>query len=436
MSQTPSVFSFNTGNDNTSLHPLVPCPDESTPVYFAIHNGNVYVNASLPNEAFGDDVFPFDHIYQILADNNARSISCEIPEEQRVGEHNYVEDFVPIRFVIMALKERPEARKMHDWLNNCLLEVVPYLPGTPPVTVTKGDTEKAREMRHGKRVVMTFMPTDPKTPITDLSSIRRGRKLVHLQHDGNGGVQVTLHNMNEVWKVTHQNFWAQYNKYAVDAPKSSIRVKTATSYDTLNSVDIRSMLEILDRIIERSRVRRLRGEHEHAREWLLTAYETLKAGLSDEDAAKLPDLRADFPSDVESSEDTAAEVVAEDAVEEPEPVVVVKEDVPEEKVEEATAEDAPETPADKLLPAVDKVQQKTAEAFERIIEASRKLHAPIDTEIQSPVEALRQELLEVIDHISSACFAATAQEIPTDVHSKLTKLLTNAHLALKDVNSI
>lgn len=130
MSQTPSVFSFNTGNDNTSLHPLVPCPDESTPVYFAIHNGNVYVNASLPNEAFGDDVFPFDHIYQILADNNARSISCEIPEEQRVGEHNYVEDFVPIRFVIMALKERPEARKMHDWLNNCLLEVVPYLPGT------------------------------------------------------------------------------------------------------------------------------------------------------------------------------------------------------------------------------------------------------------------------------------------------------------------
>lgn len=436
MSQTPSVFSFNTGNDNTSLHPLVPCPDESTPVYFAIHNGNVYVNASLPNEAFGDDVFPFDHIYQILADNNARSISCEIPEEQRVGEHNYVEDFVPIRFVIMALKERPEARKMHDWLNNCLLEVVPYLPGTPPVTVTKGDTEKAREMRHGKRVVMTFMPTDPKTPITDLSSIRRGRKLVHLQHDGNGGVQVTLHNMNEVWKVTHQNFWAQYNKYAVDAPKSSIRVKTATSYDTLNSVDIRSMLETLDRIIERSRVRRLRGEHEHAREWLLTAYETLKAGLSDEDAAKLPDLRADFPSDVESSEDTAAEVVAEDAVEEPEPVVVVKEDVPEEKVEEATAEDAPETPADKLLPAVDKVQQKTAEAFERIIEASRKLHAPIDTEIQSPVEALRQELLEVIDHISSACFAATAQEIPTDVHSKLTKLLTNAHLALKDVNSI
>lgn len=436
MSQTPSVFSFNTGNDNTSLHPLVPCPDESTPVYFAIHNGNVYVNASLPNEAFGDDVFPFDHIYQILADNNARSISCEIPEEQRVGEHNYVEDFVPIRFVIMALKERPEARKMHDWLNNCLLEVVPYLPGTPPVTVTKGDTEKAREMRHGKRVVMTFMPTDPKTPITDLSSIRRGRKLVHLQHDGNGGVQVTLHNMNEVWKVTHQNFWAQYNKYAVDAPKSSIRVKTATSYDTLNSVDIRSMLETLDRIIERSRVRRLRGEHEHAREWLLTAYETLKAGLSDEDAAKLPDLRADFPSDVESSEDTAAEVVAEDAVEEPEPVVVVKEDVPEEKVEEATAEDAPETPADKLLPAVDKVQQKTAEAFERIIEASRKLHAPIDAEVQSPVEALRQELLEVIDHISSACFAATAQEIPTDVHSKLTKLLTNAHLALKDVNSI
>lgn len=436
MSQTPSVFSFNTGNDNTSLHPLVPCPDESTPVYFAIHNGNVYVNASLPNEAFGDDVFPFDHIYQILADNNARSISCEIPEEQRVGEHNYVEDFVPIRFVIMALKERPEARKMHDWLNNCLLEVVPYLPGTPPVTVTKGDTEKAREMRHGKRVVMTFMPTDPKTPITDLSSIRRGRKLIHLQHDGNGGVQVTLHNMNEVWKVTHQNFWAQYNKYAVDAPKSSIRVKTATSYDTLNSVDIHSMLETLDRIIERSRVRRLRGEHEHAREWLLTAYETLKAGLSDEDAAKLPDLRADFPSDVESSEDTAAEVVAEDAVEEPEPVVVVKEDVPEEKVEEATAEDAPGTPADKLLPAVDKVQQKTAEAFERIIEASRKLHAPIDTEIQSPVEALRQELLEVIDHISSACFAATAQEIPTDVHSKLTKLLTNAHLALKDVNSI
>lgn len=436
MSQTPSVFSFNTGNDNTSLHPLVPCPDESTPVYFAIHNGNVYVNASLPNEAFGDDVFPFDHIYQILADNNARSISCEIPEEQRVGEHNYVEDFVPIRFVIMALKERPEARKMHDWLNNCLLEVVPYLPGTPPVTVTKGDTEKAREMRHGKRVVMTFMPTDPKTPITDLSSIRRGRKLVHLQHDGNGGVQVTLHNMNEVWKVTHQNFWAQYNKYAVDAPKSSIRVKTATSYDTLNSVDIHSMLETLDRIIERSRVRRLRGEHEHAREWLLTAYETLKAGLSDEDAAKLPDLRADFPSDVESSEDTAAEVVAEDAVEEPEPVVVVKEDVPEEKVEEATAEDAPETPADKLLPAVDKVQQKTAEAFERIIEASRKLHAPIDAEVQSPVEALRQELLEVIDHISSACFAATAQEIPTDVHSKLTKLLTNAHLALKDVNSI
>ena len=324
MSQTPSVFSFNTGNDNTSLHPLVPCPDESTPVYFAIHNGNVYVNASLPNEAFGDDVFPFDHIYQILADNNARSISCEIPEEQRVGEHNYVEDFVPIRFVIMALKERPEARKMHDWLNNCLLEVVPYLPGTPPVTVTKGDTEKAREMRHGKRVVMTFMPTDPKTPITDLSSIRRGRKLVHLQHDGNGGVQVTLHYMNEVWKVTHQNFWAQYNKYAVDAPKSSIRVKTATSYDTLNSVDIRSMLETLDRIIERSRVRRLRGEHEHAREWLLTAYETLKAGLSDEDAAKLPDLRADFPSAVEASEDTAAEVVAEDAVEEPEPVVVVK----------------------------------------------------------------------------------------------------------------
>lgn len=436
MSQTPSVFSFNTGNDNTSLHPLVPCPDESTPVYFAIHNGNVYVNASLPNEAFGDDVFPFDHIYQILADNNARSISCEIPEEQRVGEHNYVEDFAPIRFVIMALKERPEARKMHDWLNNCLLEVVPYLPGTPPVTVTKGDTEKAREMRHGKRVVMTFMPTDPKTPITDLSSIRRGRKLVHLQHDGNGGVQVTLHNMNEVWKVTHQNFWAQYNKYAVDAPKSSIRVKTATSYDTLNSVDIRSMLETLDRIIERSRVRRLRGEHEHAREWLLTAYETLKAGLSDEDAAKLPDLRADSPSDVESSEDTAAEVVAEDAVEEPEPVVVVKEDVPEEKVEEATAEDVPETPADKLLPAVDKVQQKTAEAFERIIEASRKLHAPIDAEIQSPVEALRQELLEVIDHISSACFAATAQEIPADVHSKLTKLLTNAHLALKDVNSI
>jgi len=436
MSQTPSVFSFNTGNDNTSLHPLVPCPDESTPVYFAIHNGNVYVNASLPNEAFGDDVFPFDHIYQILADNNARSITCEIPEEQRVGEHHYVEDFVPIRFVIMALKERPEARKMHDWLNNCLLEVVPYLPGTPPVTVTKGDTEKAREMRHGKRVVMTFMPTDPKTPITDLSSIRRGRKLIHLQHDGNGGVQVTLHNMNEVWKVTHQNFWAQYNKYAVDAPKSSIRVKTATSYDTLNSVDIRSMLETLDRIIERSRVRRLRGEHEHAREWLLTAYETLKAGLSDEDAAKLPDLRADFPSAVESSEDTAAEVVAEDAVEEPEPVVVVKDTAPEEKVEEATAEDAPETPADKLLPAVDKVQQKTAEAFERIIEASRKLHAPIDTEIQSPVEALRQELLEVIDHISSACFAATAQEIPTDVHSKLTKLLTNAHLALKDVNSI
>lgn len=436
MSQTPSVFSFNTGNDNTSLHPLVPCPDESTPVYFAIHNGNVYVNASLPNEAFGDDVFPFDHIYQILADNNARSISCEIPEEQRVGEHNYVEDFVPIRFVIMALKERPEARKMHDWLNNCLLEVVPYLPGTPPVTVTKGDTEKAREMRHGKRVVMTFMPTDPKTPITDLSSIRRGRKLIHLQHDGNGGVQVTLHNMNEVWKVTHQNFWAQYNKYAVDAPKSSIRVKTATSYDTLNSVDIHSMLETLDRIIERSRVRRLRGEHEHAREWLLTAYETLKAGLSDEDAAKLPDLRAGFLSDAESSEDTAAEVVAEDAVEEPEPVVVVKEDVPEEKVEEATAEDAPETPADKLLPAVDKVQQKTAEAFERIIEASRKLHAPIDAEVQSPVEALRQELLEVIDHISSACFAATAQEIPTDVHSKLTKLLTNAHLALKDVNSI
>lgn len=436
MSQTPSVFSFNTGNDNTSLHPLVPCPDESTPVYFAIHNGNVYVNASLPNEAFGDDVFPFDHIYQILADNNARSISCEIPEEQRVGEHNYVEDFVPIRFVIMALKERPEARKMHDWLNNCLLEVVPYLPGTPPVTVTKGDTEKAREMRHGKRVVMTFMPTDPKTPITDLSSIRRGRKLVHLQHDGNGGVQVTLHYMNEVWKVTHQNFWAQYNKYAVDAPKSSIRVKTATSYDTLNSVDIRSMLETLDRIIERSRVRRLRGEHEHAREWLLTAYETLKDGLSDEDAAKLPDLRAGFLSDVESSEDTAAEVVAEDAVEEPEPVVVVKEDVPEEKVEEATAEDAPETPADKLLPAVDKVQQKTAEAFERIIEASRKLHAPIDTEVQSPVEALRQELLEVIDHISSACFAATAQEIPADVHNKLTKLLTNAHLALKDVNSI
>ena len=431
MSQTPSVFSFNTGNDNTSLHPLVPCPDESTPVYFAIHNGNVYVNASLPNEAFGDDVFPFDHIYQILADNNARSISCEIPEEQRVGEHNYVEDFVPIRFVIMALKERPEARKMHDWLNNCLLEVVPYLPGTPPVTVTKGDTEKAREMRHGKRVVMTFTPTDPKTPITDLSSIRRGRKLIHLQHDGNGGVQVTLHNMNEVWKVTHQNFWAQYNKYAVDAPKSSIRVKTATSYDTLNSVDIRSMLETLDRIIERSRVRRLRGEHEHAREWLLTAYETLKAGLSDEDAAKLPDLRADFPSAVESSEDTAAEVVAEDAVEEPEPVVVVKEDAPEEKVEET-----PETPADKLLPAVDKVQQKTAEAFERIIEASRKLHAPIDTEVQSPVEALRQELLEVIDHISSACFAATAQEIPADVHNKLTKLLTNAHLALKDVNSI
>lgn len=276
MSQTPSVFSFNTGNDNTSLHPLFPCPDESTPAYFAIRNGNVYVNASLPNEAFGDDVFPFDHIYQILADNNARSISCEIPEEQRVGEHNYVEDFVPIRFVIMALKERPEARKMHDWLNNCLLEVVPYLPGTPPVTVTKGDTEKAREMRHGKRVVMTFMPTDPKTPITDLSSIRRGRKLIHLQHDGNGGVQVTLHNMNEVWKVTHQNFWAQYNKYAVYAPKSSIRVKTATSYDTLNSVDIRSMLETLDRIIERSRVRRLRGEHEHAREWLLTAYETLK----------------------------------------------------------------------------------------------------------------------------------------------------------------
>ena len=436
MSQTPSVFSFNTGNDNTSLHPLVPCPDESTPVYFAIHNGNVYVNASLPNEAFGDDVFPFSHIYQILADNNARSITCEIPEEQRVGEHHYVEDFVPIRFVIMALKERPEARKMHDWLNNCLLEVVPYLPGTPPVTVTKGDTEKAREMRHGKRVVMTFMPTDPKTPITDLSSIRRGRKLIHLQHDGNGGVQVTLHNMNEVWKVTHQNFWAQYNKYAVDAPKSSIRVKTATSYDTLNSVDIRSMLETLDRIIERSRVRRLRGEHEHAREWLLTAYETLKAGLSDEDAAKLPDLRADFPSAVEASEDTAAEVVAEDAVEEPEPVVVVKEDAPEEKVEEATAEDAPETPADKLLPAVDKVQQKTAEAFERIIEASRKLHAPIDTGVQSPVEALRQELLEVIDHISSACFAATAQEIPTDVHSKLTKLLTNAHLALKDVNSI
>ena len=436
MSQTPSVFSFNTGNDNTSLHPLVPCPDESTPVYFAIHNGNVYVNASLPNEAFGDDVFPFDHIYQILADNNARAITCEIPEEQRVGEHHYVEDFVPIRFVIMALKERPEARKMHDWLNNCLLEVVPYLPGTPPVTVTKGDTEKAREMRHGKRVVMTFMPTDPKTPITDLSSIRRGRKLIHLQHDGNGGVQVTLHNMNEVWKVTHQNFWAQYNKYAVDAPKSSIRVKTATSYNTLNSVDIHSMLETLDRIIERSRVRRLRGEHEHARDWLLTAYETLKAGLSDEDAAKLPDLRAGFLSDAESSEDTAAEVVAEDAVEEPEPVVVVKEDVPEEKVEEATAEDAPETPADKLLPAVDKVQQKTAEAFERIIEASRKLHAPIDAEVQSPVEALRQELLEVIDHISSACFAATAQEIPTDVHSKLTKLLTNAHLALKDVNSI
>lgn len=436
MSQTPSVFSFNTGNDNTSLHPLVPCPDESTPVYFAIHNGNVYVNASLPNEAFGDDVFPFDHIYQILADNNARSISCEIPEEQRVGEHNYVEDFVPIRFVIMALKERPEARKMHDWLNNCLLEVVPYLPGTPPVTVTKGDTEKAREMRHGKRVVMTFMPTDPKTPITDLSSIRRGRKLIHLQHDGNGGVQVTLHNMNEVWKVTHQNFWAQYNKYAVDAPKSSIRVKTATSYDTLNSVDIRSMLETLDRIIERSRVRRLRGEHEHAREWLLTAYETLKTGLSDEDATKLPDLRADFPSAVESSEDTAAEVVPEDTMEEPEPVVVVKEDAPEEKVEEATTEDAPETPADKLLPAVDKVQQKTAEAFERIIEASRKLHAPIDAEVQSPVEALRQELLEVIDHISSACFAATAQEIPTDVHNKLTKLLTNAHLALKDVNSI
>ena len=436
MSQTPSVFSFNTGNDNTSLHPLVPCPDESTPVYFAIHNGNVYVNASLPNEAFGDDVFPFDHIYQILADNNARSISCEIPEEQRVGEHNYVEDFVPIRFVIMALKERPEARKMHDWLNNCLLEVVPYLPGTPPVTVTKGDTEKAREMRHGKRVVMTFMPTDPNTPITDLSSIRRGRKLVHLQHDGNGGVQVTLHYMNEVWCVSKQNFWAQYNKYAVDAPKSSIRVKTATSYDTLNSVDICSMLETLDRIIERSRVRRLRGEHEHAREWLLTAYETLKAGLNDEDAAKLPDLRAGFLSDVESSEDTAAEVVAEDAVEEPEPVVVVKEDVPEEKVEEATAEDAPETPADKLLPAVNKVQQKTAEAFERIIEASRKLHAPIDTEVQSPVEALRQELLEVIDHISSACFAATAQEIPADVHNKLTKLLTNAHLALKDVNSI
>lgn len=436
MSQTPSVFSFNTGNDNTSLHPLVPCPDESTPVYFAIHNGNVYVNASLPNEAFGDDVFPFDHIYQILADNNARSISCEIPEEQRVGEHNYVEDFAPIRFVIMALKERPEARKMHDWLNNCLLEVVPYLPGTPPVTVTKGDTEKAREMRHGKRVVMTFMPTDPNTPITDLSSIRRGRKLVHLQHDGNGGVQVTLHYMNEVWGVSKQNFWAQYNKYAVDAPKSSIRVKTATSYDTLNSVDICSMLETLDRIIERSRVRRLRGEHEHAREWLLTAYETLKAGLSDEDAAKLPDLRAGFLSDVESSEDTAAEVVAEDAVEEPEPVVVVKEDVPEEKVEEATAEDAPETPADKLLPAVNKVQQKTAEAFERIIEASRKLHAPIDTEVQSPVEALRQELLEVIDHISSACFAATAQEIPADVHNKLTKLLTNAHLALKDVNSI
>lgn len=436
MSQTPSVFSFNTGNDNTSLHPLVPCPDESTPVYFAIRNGNVYVNASLPNEAFGDDVFPFDHIYQILADNNARSITCEIPEEQRVGEHHYVEDFAPIRFVIMALKERPEARKMHDWLNNCLLEVVPYLPGTPPVTVTKGDTEKAREMRHGKRVVMTFMPTDPKTPITDLSSIRRGRKLIHLQHDGNGGVQVTLHNMNEVWKVTHQNFWAQYNKYAVDAPKSSIRVKTATSYDTLNSVDICSMLETLDRIIERSRVRRLRGEHEHAREWLLTAYETLKAGLSDEDAAKLPDLRAGFLSDVESSEDTAAEVVAEDAVEEPEPVVVVKDTVPEEKVEEATAEDAPETPADKLLPAVDKVQQKTAEAFERIIEASRKLHAPIDTEVQSPVEALRQELLEVIDHISSACFAATAQEIPADVHNKLTKLLTNAHLALKDVNSI
>lgn len=436
MSQTPSVFSFNTGNDNTSLHPLVPCPDESTPVYFAIHNGNVYVNASLPNEAFGDDVFPFSHIYQILADNNARAISCEIPEEQRVGEHHYVEDFVPIRFVIMALKERPEARKMHDWLNNCLLEVVPYLPGTPPVTVTKGDTEKAREMRHGKRVVMTFMPTDPKTPITDLSSIRRGRKLVHLQHDGNGGVQVTLHYMNEVWKVTPQNFWAQYNKYAVDVPKSSIRVKTATSYDTLNSVDIRSMLETLDRIIERSRVRRLRGEHEHAREWLLTAYETLKAGLSDEDAAKLPDLRADFPSDVEASEEATTEVAAEDTVEEPEPVAVVKEDAPEEKVDEATAEDAPETPADKLLPAVDKVQQKTAEAFERIIEASRKLHAPADTESQSPVEALRQELLEVIDHISSACFAATAQEIPTDVHSKLTKLLTNAHLALKDVNSI
>lgn len=436
MSQTPSVFSFNTGNDNTSLHPLVPCPDESTPVYFAICNGNVYVNASLPNEAFGDDVFPFDHIYQILADNNARSISYEIPEEQRVGEHNYVEDFVPIRFVIMALKERPEARKMHDWLNNCLLEVVPYLPGTPPVTVTKGDTKKAREMRHGKRVVMTFMPTDPKTPITDLSSIRRGRKLIHLQHDGNGGVQVTLHNMNEVWKVTRQNFWAQYNKYAVDAPKSSIRVKTATSYDTLNSVDIRSMLETLDRIIERSRVRRLRGEHEHAREWLLTAYETLKAGLSDEDAAKLPDLRADFPSAVEASEDTAAEDVSEDTVEEPEPVVAVKEDAPEEKVEEATVEDAPETPADKLLPAVDKVQQKTAEAFERIIEASRKLYTPIDTEVQSPVEALRQELLEVIDHISSACFAATAQEIPADVHNKLTKLLTNAHLALKDVNSI
>ena len=89
----------------------MPCPDESTPVYFAIHNGNVYVNASLPNEAFGDDVFPFDHIYQILADNNARSISCEIPEEQRVGEHNYVEDFVPIRFVIMALRNAPRRER-------------------------------------------------------------------------------------------------------------------------------------------------------------------------------------------------------------------------------------------------------------------------------------------------------------------------------------